>query len=223
RCRSGRLVLIRPTSSACTICAATSGNGRPTGSIATITPALRSMTPAVPRAGISRSCAAATGASSGSIAASTQPFRLPGSRTRSWVFGSCAWRLATQMLRGRAPMLHSFRRDRLSGCLVAALLVVHSALLAWEGWRASPTVDEVGHLPAGLSHWKFSRFDLYRVNPPLVRMLAASPLLFLDPHTEWRNYYVGPYSRTEFTVGSDFAAANETQIFWYFTLARWTC
>ena len=120
-------------------------------------------------------------------------------------------------------MLKFFRQDRLSGWLLAALLVIHTALLAWEGWRASPTVDEVAHLPAGLSHWKFSRFDLYRVNPPLVRMLAAAPLLFLDPQTEWRNYYVGPYSRQEFTIGSDFAEVNKTHIFWYFTLARWAC
>jgi hypothetical protein len=120
-------------------------------------------------------------------------------------------------------MMTSVRHGRLRGCLVVALLVVHSALLGWEGWRASPTVDEVGHLPAGLSHWKFSRFDLYRVNPPLVRMLAAVPLLFLEPHTEWRNYYVGPYSRPEFTIGSDFAAANKSDIFWYFILGRWAC
>jgi hypothetical protein len=119
--------------------------------------------------------------------------------------------------------MNAFRRDRLAGCLVTVLLVVHSALLAWQAWRASPTVDEVAHLPAGLSHWKFSRFDLYRVNPPFVRTLAAVPLLFLDPQTDWRSYYVGPSSRPEFAIGADFAAANRTDILWYFTLARWAC
>src|SRR5262245_12463839 len=120
-------------------------------------------------------------------------------------------------------MPNSPRCGRLTGSLVAALLVVHSSLLAWEGWRQSPAVDEVAHLPAGLSHWKLNRFDLYRVNPPFVRMLAAVPLLFCNPQTDWRNYYEAPYSRQEFLIGEDFAAANGTDVFWYFTLARWAC
>ncbi len=120
-------------------------------------------------------------------------------------------------------MLNSLRRGRLTGCLAAALLIAHGGLLAWEGWRLSPTVDEVAHLPAGLSHWKFSRFDLYRVNPPLVRMLAAVPLLVLNPKTDWSSYDEAAYSRPEFSIGSDFAAANGMEIFWYFTLARWVC
>src|SRR5262245_59859559 len=63
----------------------------------------------------------------------------------------------------RPKMPNSPRCGRLTGSLVAALLVVHGSLLAWEGWRQSPAVDEVAHLPAGLSHWKLNRFDLYRV------------------------------------------------------------
>lgn len=120
-------------------------------------------------------------------------------------------------------MLNSPRRERLAGCLVAVLLVVHTGLLAWEGWRLSPAGDEAAHLAVGLSHWKFSRFDLYRVNPPLVRMLAAVPLLVLDPKTDWRNYHPAPYLRPEFSIGLDFAAANGRETFWYFTLARWAC
>lgn len=58
------------------------------------------------------------------------------------------------------------------------LLLMHAGLLAWSIPRHSPTIDEMGHLAAGLSHWEFGRFDLYRVNPPLVRMVAALPLMW---------------------------------------------
>jgi hypothetical protein len=53
--------------------------------------------------------------------------------------------------------------------LVVALLLLHAAMVAWIGWRTSITVDEVGHLPAGIYVWQFGRYDVYRVNPPLVR------------------------------------------------------
>lgn len=38
----------------------------------------------------------------------------------------------------------------------------------------SPTDDETAHLPAGVSYWQFGRFDLYPVNPPLVKLVAAA-------------------------------------------------
>jgi len=49
-----------------------------------------------------------------------------------------------------------------------ALLTLHAGLLAWGAWRHSPVYDEVGYLPAGISHWELGRFDLYCGNPPLV-------------------------------------------------------
>ncbi len=57
-------------------------------------------------------------------------------------------------------------RTTRAGALVVVILCIHAALLAWAGSRHSPSNDEVGHLPAGLSHWYFGRFDLYCVNPP---------------------------------------------------------
>lgn len=50
--------------------------------------------------------------------------------------------------------------------LVALLLLTHGALLAFGAWTHSPTWDEIGHLAAGISHWRLGGFDLYRVNPP---------------------------------------------------------
>jgi hypothetical protein len=44
----------------------------------------------------------------------------------------------------------------------------------------APTWDEVGHLPAGYAYWKTGNFQLYPSNPPLIKLWAAAPLLFMD-------------------------------------------
>ncbi len=107
--------------------------------------------------------------------------------------------------------------------LVVALLMVHASLLAWTAYRDSPAWDEVGHLPAGISHWHFGRFDLFYVNPPLVRMVAAVPVVLAGPKTDWSRYSNQSSARSEFAVGASFVAANGKRSFWYFTLARWVC
>lgn len=75
---------------------------------------------------------------------------------------------------------------------VACVLILHVSLLALSAIRHSPVVDEVGHLPAGLSHWRLQRFDLYNVNPPLVRTLAAAPLHFINVPIDFSGYQVLP-------------------------------
>ncbi|MFN0055660.1 MAG: ArnT family glycosyltransferase [Planctomycetales bacterium] len=107
--------------------------------------------------------------------------------------------------------------------IALALLLTHGALVGWEGLRWSPTIDEVAHLTAGLSHWEFGSFDLYRVNPPLIRMIAAAPLLALGPKADWDDFSEKPYARPEFAIGAQFARKNGSAIFGYFTLARWAC
>jgi hypothetical protein len=113
------------------------------------------------------------------------------------------------------------RTSRAGRACAAVLLAVHAGLLAWAATRHSPCTDEVGHLPAGLSHWYFGRFDLYRVNPPLVRMLAAVPVACAGPATDWRSFHNG--LRPEWEVGLDFVEANGPRVFAYFTWARWAC
>jgi Dolichyl-phosphate-mannose-protein mannosyltransferase len=110
-----------------------------------------------------------------------------------------------------------------SRVLVCLLLLVHAGLLAWIDLRNSPSPDEVAHLPAGLSHWRSGTFDLYNVNPPLPRLVASLPLVFLDVKTDWSNLDLGPFARSEFAVGPEFVAVNGTRAFWYFTIARWAC
>jgi hypothetical protein len=80
----------------------------------------------------------------------------------------------------------------------------------------------MAHLPAGISHWRFGRFDLYPVNPPLARMVAALPVLFARPQMDWSRYYQG--GRPEFIVGDDFLAANgNADAVKFFAIARWGC
>src|SRR4051812_37405836 len=98
--------------------------------------------------------------------------------------------------------------ERIIKFYVILILSIHALLLLWQSRRYAATIDEPAHLAAGLSHWTFSRFDLYRVNPPLVRLLAALPVLLHEPKTDWRDYYLGPYLRPEFPTGRAFVNAN---------------
>lgn len=107
---------------------------------------------------------------------------------------------------------------------LTSVLLTHVALLAWIGYCSSPAKDEVGHLPAGIYIWQMGRFDLYPVNPPLVRAISALPVLFCSPKTNW-DYFTGePGSRPEWVTGQIFIQCNGGErASWFFTLARWAC
>jgi hypothetical protein len=106
---------------------------------------------------------------------------------------------------------------------IAVLLIAHAGLLAWGAWRHSITWDEVGHLPAGMSHWLFGRFDLYQVNPPLVRMVASVPVVLSRPEVDWTLFVGFPGIRSEWPIGTKLIEDNGERSFWLFTLARWAC
>ncbi|MBX3439237.1 MAG: phospholipid carrier-dependent glycosyltransferase, partial [Planctomycetaceae bacterium] len=106
---------------------------------------------------------------------------------------------------------------------VVLLLAVHAGLLAYSATRHSPTLNEPGHLVAGLSHWKFGRFEVYRVNPPLTHYLSAIPVILADYEEDWSGFYDSPGARPEFKMGEDFIAANGERSIWLFTIARWAC
>jgi hypothetical protein len=114
-----------------------------------------------------------------------------------------------------------FARRGTVGAIVAGLLVTHAGLLAYSAYKHSPTWDEYGHLVAGISHWEFGRFDLYRVNPPLVRTFAAIPVLIAGIETDWSQYYVRDGARPERQIRDDFLRVNGPRVFWLITLARW--
>jgi 4-amino-4-deoxy-L-arabinose transferase-like glycosyltransferase len=104
-----------------------------------------------------------------------------------------------------------------------ALVGVHSCLLAWGAYRQSPTYNEVAHLVAGISYWQFGQFDVYRVDPPLTRLVAALPVLAAKPTTDWKSFREHPGARPEFHLGKDFVAANGERSLWLYAIARWAC
>lgn len=120
--------------------------------------------------------------------------------------------------------LTEMRRIKVGGTAsaVGGLLVVHSCLLLYLGAATSPTFDEPGHLAAGLYTWRSGNCDLYTVNPPLVKVIAAAPLLIAGAEEDWSQMRSLPM-RPEFDVGEDFVAANGARILWLTTLARWAC
>jgi hypothetical protein len=107
--------------------------------------------------------------------------------------------------------------------LMLLLLAIHALLLSFSATRHSPIVDEVAHLPAGLSHWHLGTFSLFRANPPLVRLVGAFPILGVNPGTNWRRMNDAPGARPEFKVGFDFAEANAGRYLQLFPIARIAC
>lgn len=101
-------------------------------------------------------------------------------------------------------------------------LALHSTLVAWGAWSHSPAWDEIGHLPAGLSHWQLGRFDYYRVNPPLVRLVATAPLLLANPRLVYR-MSSDPRVRLEFDSGHEFIHSYGELACSYFSIARLAC
>jgi 4-amino-4-deoxy-L-arabinose transferase-like glycosyltransferase len=118
-----------------------------------------------------------------------------------------------------APTKTAWFRD----WVVPALLIVHVTLLAWLSVKHSPTTDEIGHLPSGLSYYEFGTFSLYKVNPPLIKAVGALPVWLAGAKTDWSHLEGGFAERAEWTVGVDFMVANGKQTFFYFTLARLAC
>jgi 4-amino-4-deoxy-L-arabinose transferase-like glycosyltransferase len=64
-------------------------------------------------------------------------------------------------------------------------LLIHAAFAIDTLRQKSATVDEVGHLPAGISYWQTGTFELYHHNPPLVKLLAALPALGTGPTVDY--------------------------------------
>jgi len=107
--------------------------------------------------------------------------------------------------------------------LGTVLLFVHAVLLIGEALQHSPCWDEPGHLVAGIGNWQLGMFDLYRVNPPLVRVVATVPVLFARPKNDWIAYDAGVGARSERTIRVHFITANGQRILFLQTLARWAC
>lgn len=102
-------------------------------------------------------------------------------------------------------------------------LCSQAVLMGYSANVHSPTDLEPAFLASGLSHWEFRRFELYRVNPPLVRLIAAIPVMVAGYQHDWSRYYDGPGTRSEFSVGDDLIQANGRRIVQLICYARWAC
>lgn len=103
------------------------------------------------------------------------------------------------------------------------MLLLLAAMQAWAIWTYSPTIDEKAHLPAGLANWQLGRFDLYAVNPPLIKMVAAAPVCAMDPVTDWAHGLGATGTRHEFRVGRYFIEQNGYETLRYLRVARLAC
>jgi hypothetical protein len=117
------------------------------------------------------------------------------------------------------------QRKNQSRCrwVVALILLLHAALLALIGARNSPTMNEVAHLASGLCIWRSQRLDLYRVNPPLVRAIAALPVLACSPRLSVPAGRSVGRNRLELSAAAQFIRLNGPSVFGYCTVARWAC
>ena len=72
------------------------------------------------------------------------------------------------------------QRSRGYRLLGIAVLATYSVCYIASAWLHGPTVNEPGHLAAGIIHWRDGDYTPYRVNPPLVRMAGALAVLWTE-------------------------------------------
>ncbi|MGO9598937.1 MAG: ArnT family glycosyltransferase [Isosphaeraceae bacterium] len=113
---------------------------------------------------------------------------------------------------------------RVTVLLLGGILTLHLALAERSLIVENPTVDEVMHLPAGVTYWQKKTFRLYHHNPPLVKLIAALPVVLSDPvmapvyqQASWTAPEPSPP-----TFSQTFARFNTDRYFELFRLARMT-
>ena len=69
-------------------------------------------------------------------------------------------------------------KNRLIRRIALVALFIHASLLAYLSWPTSPNRTEVEHIEAAVYLWHTGQLDVFHVNPPLVRAVAA-PIVLL--------------------------------------------
>ncbi len=104
--------------------------------------------------------------------------------------------------------------------VIVLLLALHYALAADSLRRENPTVDEIAHLPAGISYWQKGTFKLYHHNPPLTKLIAALPVLWANPITDELYNLQAWAAERQSVFGEFFAFLNAPRYFEMMTLGR---
>lgn len=94
------------------------------------------------------------------------------------------------------------------------ILTVHAARVE------TPTVDEFAHVPSGVAAWRQGRTDLYRTNPPLLKLLLAAPVA-LDRSVASPAVVEPPLGWGPWEYGHRFMNANRERYLGLMTRARW--
>jgi hypothetical protein len=92
-------------------------------------------------------------------------------------------------------------------CSVAVFLLVIWVQLAGMAWANSATWDEADHTYAAYMQWRHGDFGLNAEHPPLVKFLAALPLLSM--HLKEPPLADQPYRLQEVRGGKDFVFQND--------------
>ena len=109
---------------------------------------------------------------------------------------------------------------RKAGLAAAALLAIMGANLLSVAARKSITIDEASAIPAGYYHLTAAAFQINSEHPPLPKMLAALPLLFMDtkapPITTAEDQY---FARRTVDTATRFWQANRER---FLSIFFWT-
>lgn len=128
-----------------------------------------------------------------------------------------------ELMKARPAIL----RPRRSTVILAAILTLHGCLLFWQAIGDSAAWDEVGHFVAGLDIWQNGDFDMYKVNPPLIRAVALLPVSVCIRKTDYDHNAVwslkGSSLRPEFIAGARMAQSLGRAFFRWLDLARCSC
>jgi hypothetical protein len=105
---------------------------------------------------------------------------------------------------------------------VVALLAVQLLLAESSLRQENPTVDEVAHLPAGVTYWEKGTYRLYPHNPPLIKLIAAAPVVWAEPNTAqlYNQKSWSSSSPSHPTFSQSFARLNIDRYFELFEAAR---
>lgn len=106
---------------------------------------------------------------------------------------------------------------------VIILIAIHTVLLIWSSLRNGFGWTEVGLLPAGILDWQYNGFDVFRVNPPLVRMWATWPLAFYGVEIPFIGTSPDPRDRAEWSVGKAMIEQYGTHCYVWLGVARMMC
>jgi hypothetical protein len=103
---------------------------------------------------------------------------------------------------------------------VVLLLAAHLALAVGSQVRENPTIDEVIHLPAGITYWQTGTFRLYHHNPPLIKLVAALPALATGVQVDYESPSWRQEPPNKAAFAHEFMELNAARYFELFALAR---